>query len=275
MTTTTATATTPPVIGGSRPVQMHVPPSYKPGTPVPLVMMLHGYGFQASIEEAYLDITDQSNTQGFIYAMPQGTTDSTGSPFWNASNACCNFDGSTVDDSGYLSSVITEIEAAYSIDPKKVFLIGHSNGGFMSYRMACDHADQIAAIAVLAGEMPNDVSMCKPKQPVSVLQIQGTADMSISYTGGMINGNAYPGAATSVSDWVTLDGCSATADTSSPNLDLDTQLPDAETTVTKYGSCMPGGAAELWTIMGGGHIPNLTPDFTPDAVGFLLAHARP
>ena len=56
-------------------------------------MMLHGYGVSASIEEAYLDITAQSDMQGFIYAMPQGTTDSTGNPFWTAASHLV-FDGS-------------------------------------------------------------------------------------------------------------------------------------------------------------------------------------
>jgi polyhydroxybutyrate depolymerase len=91
----------------------------------------------------------------------------------------------------------------------------------------------------------------------------------------MTQTGTYPGAATSVSDWVTIDGCSSTADTSSPNLDLDSSLTGAETTVTKYGSCKPGGYAELWTIVGGGHIPMITPEFTPDALGFLFMHARP
>jgi polyhydroxybutyrate depolymerase len=271
----TTTTTTPPVIGGDRPVTVHVPPTYKPGTPVPLVMMLHGYSASAQLEEEYLGITAQADKNGFIYAMPNGTTDPSGNQFWNATDACCNLYGSTVDDSTYLSTVITQIEAAYTIDPKQVYLFGHSNGAFMSYRMACDHADQVTAIVSLAGAMWSDPSKCKPAHPVSILEIHGTADMTISFTGDSINGVSYPGATTTVSDWVTLDGCSATADTSSPNLDLDSQLTGAETTVTKYGSCMPGGHAELWTIMGGGHIPNITPDFTPDAIQFLLTHARP
>jgi polyhydroxybutyrate depolymerase len=187
-----------------------------------------------------------------------------------------------VDDSSYLSSVITEIEAQYTIDPKRVYLVGHSNGAFMSYRMACDHADQIAAIVSLAGAMWEDPSKCTPTQPVSIVEIHGTADTEIAYDGGVIMGpaypmgNTYPSAPTTVADWVTFDGCSATPDTSSPPLDLDSMLPGDETTVTKYGTgCKPGGHAELWTIMGGMHIPFLSSSFTPDIIQYLYDHPRP
>jgi polyhydroxybutyrate depolymerase len=169
-------------IGGSRPVQVHVPKSYQQGTPAPLVMMLHGYSVTAGLEEAYLDITAQSDARGFIYAMPNGTVDDGGLQFWNADDACCDLYGVAVDDSSYLSGVIKEIEARYTIDPKKVFVMGHSNGGFMAYRMACDHADQIAAIVSLAGAMPTDASVCKPVAPVATLEIHGTADTEILST---------------------------------------------------------------------------------------------
>ncbi len=214
-------------IGGDRPVGIHVPPTYKPGTAVPLVMMLHGYGSTAMEEEFYLGITAQADKLGFLYAMPNGTTDPTGSQFWNADDACCNIYGSTVDDSTYLSNVITEIEARYTVDTKRVFLMGHSNGAFMSYRMACDHADQIAAIVSLAGAMPTDATKCQPSAPVATLEIHGTADTVIVFTGGVIEQVmppavvAYPAVTTTVADWVSLNGCSTTADTSSPDLDLD------------------------------------------------------
>jgi polyhydroxybutyrate depolymerase len=263
-------------IGGDRPVTVHVPPGYAQGTPTPLVILLHGYSASGAIEDLYLGLTAESDKRGFLYAHPDGTIDGQGEHFWNATDACCNFNGSTVDDSGYLSSLITEIAAKYSVDPKRVYFFGHSNGGFMSYRMACDHADQVAAIVSLAGAMPTDVSLCKPSGPVSVLEVHGTADTTIAYDGASIGGHPFPGATTTIADWVTLDGCSPTADTSAPMLDLEATLPGAETTVTKYATgCKPGGGAELWTITGAEHIPNFTSAFVPDAVDFLYAHPKP
>ena len=261
-------------VGGSRPVHLHVPSSYQPGQAVPLVMMLHGYSVSGPLEELYLQLTPQSDAHGFIYAYPDGTIDSQGLRFWNATDACCNLDGSSVDDSTYLSQVITELQARYSIDPKRVFLVGHSNGGFMAYRMACDHADQIAAIVSLAGAMWEDEARCMPSAAVSVVEIHGTADTVIAYDGGSIQGHTFPSAPTTVSDWVGLDGCSTTPDTANPDRDLDSVLPGAETTVTTYNGCRSGGDVELWSIQGGAHIPTLTSSFAPDVIAYLLAHPK-
>ena len=263
-------------IGGARPVSVHVPPSYVGGTAMPLVVLLHGYSVTGKTEELYLNLTALADTKGFLYAHPDGLVDTQGNQYWNATDACCDLGGTGVDDSAYLSKVITQIQAKYTVDPKRIFLFGHSNGAFMSYRMACDHADQVAAIVSLAGAMWTDVSKCTPKSPVSILEVHGTADQTIDYNGGQIQNHAYPSAATTVSDWVTFDGCSATADTSSPALDLDTGLAGAETTVTKYASgCKPGGHAELWTITGGVHIPQFNASFSAGAIDFLFAHPKP
>jgi polyhydroxybutyrate depolymerase len=262
-------------IGGSRPVSVHVPSSYA-CTPMPLVVMLHGYTASGDLEESYLRIAAQADARGFLYAHPDGTIDSTGNRFWNATDACCDLYGSGVDDSSYLSGLVTEIGRHYAVDPKQVFFVGHSNGAFMSYRMACDHADQIAAIASLAGAMYENVASCTPANPVAVLEIHGTSDTTIVYGGGSIAGHAYPGAQTTVNDWVTFDGCNSTPDTSAPALDLDSSLAGNETTVTRFATgCQPGGHAELWSIQGGGHIPALSASFTPDVIDFLLAHPKP
>jgi polyhydroxybutyrate depolymerase len=266
----------PTVIGGDRPVTVHVPASYIPGTAAPLVILLHGYGASGALQDLYFGMTAVSDARGFLYAFPDGTVDSDGKRFWNATDACCDLHATKVDDSTYVSSLITQIQARYTVDPKRIFLVGHSNGAFMSYRMACDHADQIAAIASLAGAMFSDVSKCAPSQPVSVLQIHGTADDTVLFDGDQIAGQGYPGAKTTVADWVTFDGCSTTADTSAPPLDLDTRLAGAETTVTKYATgCKPGGHAELWTIAGGAHLPSLTASFSTSVIDFLFAHPKP
>jgi polyhydroxybutyrate depolymerase len=263
-------AAAPTTFGGDRPVTLHVPASYRPGTPTPLVLLLHGYSVSGLVEDLYMGFTALSDARGFLYAHPDGTVDSKKNHFWNATDACCNVDGSKVDDSAYLSDLIAAIGAAYSVDPKRIFLAGHSNGGFMSYRMACDHADQIAAIASLAGAMWLDTSKCKPAAPVSVLEIHGTADTEVLYGGTA----QYPSAEVTVKDWASIDGCGAMPDTSLPPLDLDDNLAGAETSVTRYGGCK-GGAAELWTLLGGTHVPGFTDASRAKIVDFLYAHPKP
>ncbi len=264
------------VIGGDRPVPVHVPASYDPDEPTPLVMLLHGYGVDGPTQEAYLGFEQTADERGFIYAYPSGTRDMFSLPFWNATDACCDIGGSGVDDSGYLRTVIEQIQAALNIDPQRIYLVGHSNGAFMSYRMACDHADLIAAIAPLAGGTFEDTADCAPAEPVAVLHIHGTLDATIAYGGGLLFGTPFPGAEESARIWVGYNDCLDVADTSPPNIDLDAVLPGAETDVRRWQvSCDPGGYVELWKIQGGGHVPVFQSDFRDRVVDFFDAHPKP
>lgn len=284
-TTGTGTGSGGAPIGGDRPVDVYVPASHDPATPAPLVILLHGYTATGAIQEAYFKLEAEAEARGFLYAHPDGTKENSANAyqFWNATEACCNFFGSTVDDSAYLRLVIDDIKAAYNVDPKRVFVLGHSNGGFMSYRMACDHADAIAAIASLAGATWNDAADCAPSEPVAVLQIHGTADATVAFDGGQFfpGGPTYPSAQGSAERWAAIGGCSMVT-TAGASLDLenslpaDAMLPPEETTVTIWSDgCDPGGHAELWTIEGGSHIPGLTPDFPTKVIDFLFAHPKP
>ncbi len=253
-----------------RPFAMHVPSSYRPGTPVPLVVVLHGRASSGAQIESYFRLVPQSDAHGFLYAMPDGLKDHNGDGYWNATDACCNFDRTNVDDSAYLSHLISAVRRAYAVD--RVFLIGHSNGSFMAIRMACEHADQITAIVGLNGAMWNDPSKCRPSRPVSFLDIRSTADDTIHYGGGLRGTDGrtpYPSAATTDADWREFDQCDQQAKPGAP-LDLVTDLPGAETSVTSW-SCAGGSTVESWRINGGSHNPNLSNTFATSVVDFMLA----
>ncbi len=259
---------------GRGPVTVHVPPSYDPEVPTPLVFLLHGYGGSGAMQESYFQFLPLADEYGFLYLYPNGTVDTGGYRFWNATDACCNFYGSTVDDSGYLLALVDEIKAQLNVDPRRVFFTGHSNGGFMSYRMACDHPETIAAIASLAGATFADPADCSPNSPVHVLQIHGTADAVVLYEGGVFE-VPYPGAVETVEQWAQFGGCALLGVPTPPLLDLDAGIPGAETTVYRYDTdCEPDGSAELWSIADGSHVPSLTENFGPLVVEFLLAHAK-
>jgi len=177
-----------------RPFALHVPTSYHQGTAVPLVVILHGYTSDGARQESYFKLTAQSDARGFLYAMPDGQRNQQGQRYWNGTDACCDFGNSGVDDSTYLSHLISTVERSYSVD--RVFLIGHSNGAFMAIRMACEHAGQLTGIVGLNGAMWNDKSRCRPSRPVSFLDIRSVADETILFAGGLNAGIPYPSAAT-------------------------------------------------------------------------------
>jgi polyhydroxybutyrate depolymerase len=277
----TGTASTMPSSGtgtvdvDGRPVTVHVPASYEPATPAPLVIALHGYTSNAAELESYLRLTAESDRKGFVYAYPDGSTDQRGARYWDATDACCDFYGSNPDNSRFLSDLITKIEDSYRIDRARVYLIGHSNGAFMAFRMACDHADQITAIVAVNGATWQDASRCRPSEPVSVLAIHSSADETIAFAGGAINGTDYPSADRAVTDWLGYDRC-ADAGSDGPNLDLVADLPGAETAVRTYASgCAGGTVVHAWTINGGEHVPKLGAGFAPAVTDFMLSRTKP
>jgi polyhydroxybutyrate depolymerase len=265
------------VAGGDREVTVNVPSSYDPSKPAPLLILLHGYTASGALQEIYFKLEPITEERGIVYAHPDGMADSQGNQFWNATDACCNFGTPKIDDSKYLIDLVNEIKSRVNIDPKRVYFVGHSNGGFMSYRMACDHADDVAAIVSLAGATFNAESDCKASSAVSILQIHGTMDATISYGGGMLLGNAYPGAIETTNQWRMKNQCeSGTPQPITPDLDLDTGIAGAETKVTRTDQgCAQSSVVELWTITGGAHIPTLDASFGARVIDFLLAHPKP
>src|SRR5262245_47224615 len=133
------------------PVTVHVPPGYTGETAVPLVLLLHGYGASGILEEHYMNLSAQADADVFLLALPNGTKDRFGLRYWNATDACCSHGRDFPDDSTYLLDVIDRLSAIYNVDPLRIFVVGHSNGAFMAHRLACDHADRIAAVVSLEG----------------------------------------------------------------------------------------------------------------------------
>ncbi|MGB8859344.1 MAG: alpha/beta fold hydrolase [Ilumatobacteraceae bacterium] len=271
--TTVAPTTTIDLTSG-RPFDVFAPSSYDPATPMPLVVLLHGFGASGAIQEAYFQLQPLAESRGFLYVHPDGTVNQLGKQFWNATDACCGF-LSDVDDSAYLMALIHKVQADYNVDPQRIYLVGHSNGGFMSYRMACEHADTIAAIVSLAGATFGDAAACKPSEPVSVLQIHGTEDHTIPYDGGTILGHNHPGAEETVADWAAYNGCTGPSADSPTTLDLEGNIAGAESTVSEYTGCPTGIAVDLWTIPGGAHIPGRSDSFGAQVIDFLFAHPKP
>lgn len=274
----TDTPTPPDQFGGDRPVPVfRVPSGYDPKKPAPLVLVLHGYGAGGVLQNAYFGLGAIADEMGFFLVAPDGTVDSKKSRFWNAVDTCCDFDGKKPDDVKYLTGLVTEISTYYAIDPKRVYLLGHSNGGAMAMRLGCDVPETFAAVVDLAGPFWSDPKRCAPKAPIAFRHMHGTVDETVPYAGGAITvgGLVTPSARTIAETFAAADGCGAPSD--GPAVDLERSLAGAETKVVRWSGCKGGAEVELYSIEGAGHIPK---DFDPSALprsiwAFFAAHPRP
>jgi polyhydroxybutyrate depolymerase len=272
--TTQPTSTSTTVVSSGRPYNKFVPSSYSKDTSIPLVVLLHGYGSTGAQQESYMKFVSVAEKNKFILVYPDGTIDLGGRRFWNAADTWHSF-FSDVDDDAYLLSILDEIESNYSIDAKRIYFVGHSNGGFMSYRMACKHPDRIAAIASLAGASFFKAASCGARSSVSVLQVHGTNDEIILYGGGQILSNSYPGAFASASQWATFNQCTQNAVAQSTKLDLERNIAGDETSITTWTNCQNSSGVELWTMKNATHTPALSSTFATKIWEFFAAHPKP
>lgn len=250
-------------------VTVRVPGGGSP--PYPLVVYLHGFNTDAAASEGFFAFGAKAEAAGMLFATPNGTQNPLGQRFWNATDACCNFFDAAVDDSAYLTALVAAIDSTLGVDPHRIYFVGHSNGGFMSYRFACDHADRVAAVVSIAGATFDDPADCAPLRPVSTLQIHGTSDAVIQYGGGTLPGGdgPYPAAAETASTWAAYNGCESSAVSLAPFDGLD-GLPGEETGVERYASGCSGAVTELWTVTGGQHSPAINDSLRDRVIAFLV-----
>ena len=191
---------------------LFIPSSYDAATPAPLVFSFHGYSSNAALNMNYTGFTAISDTAGFILVHPDGTLDASGTPHWNVGGWTV---GSTVDDVGFTEAMIDEISASYNVNANRVYSCGMSNGGYMSFKLACELSDRIAAIASVTGSMTPQISAaCNPSHPTPVLQLHGTSDPTVPYNGS-------PTWTLSIDDvidyWVGFNNCNTTPNVTAIN----------------------------------------------------------
>ena len=258
----------------SRPFRVVVPSSPVPAERMPLLVLLHGLGATAASQDAYFKMSALAEERGFLLALPDGTVNARGMRFWNATDACCAF-GATVDDVAYLTAVIHDVQARFPVDPKRIFVVGHSNGGFMALRLACERSELIAGVVSIAGAAWSDPAKCTPRSAVSVLQVHGTLDTTIKYAGGKVMKATQPGAEATIAQWAAKNRCTGKRIPAvGGELDLVAELPGAETQREAVAGCPEGTSVELWRIRGGPHIPAFNSAWAGAIYDWLMAHPK-
>jgi polyhydroxybutyrate depolymerase len=233
--------------GAERTYLIHVPPNYDAQTPVPLLLMLHGRGGDGERISALTSFSKMADEKNFIVLYPDGIDNQ-----WNYVKDVPGYSSMTQDDTGFLLALLNEISGQYSIDEKRVYVAGFSNGGFMTQRLACDAPERFAAFAsVSAAGFGGMTELCQTPLPLSFLFIHGTADGVIPWQ-GLVRGNGYM--LTPVTDtlefWSQYAGCKGEiVDTA-----LEKKNQDAQTSVTLFSvGCAEGDEMLLYAVQGGGH----------------------
>ena len=191
---------------------------------LPLVIVLHGYVSSAQIIRGYSGWSDIAENGEAVICYPQGTSDDFGINHWNA-----NLGISDTDDIGFLSALVEHLQQIYGLSTECTFTCGMSNGGFMSYTLACERPDLFRAIGSVTGNMSAyDQLNCDPSIVLPVIHLHGTLDPTVSYNQGVILDGPWSGGwgVEEVMDfWTGLMGTSQTTEEAVPNtvlLDLTT-----------------------------------------------------
>jgi polyhydroxybutyrate depolymerase len=226
--------------GEQRTYILHIPPNLDPKQPSALVFVFHGFGLDGEEMVRITGFNTQADTSGFIVVYPNGTGRKSS---WNGGDCCGEAAVKEVDDVGFVRALIKEISQLVSIDNKRIYATGFSNGAIMDYRLACDLSDQIAAIAPVSATQA--VQSCQPTRPVSIIHFHGTADKLNPYEGGQAPGGAidFLSVKEGIQFWVGLNQC-----------ENEAKLEEFGKIVHEtYSHCSQESAVELYTILDGEH----------------------
>jgi polyhydroxybutyrate depolymerase len=245
-----------------------------------MILFFHGNGENTLDAVRRYGVREEAERAGMIAVFPNGSP----APLVNGQPGCCGWnDGRPIwgdfqppDDVSFVSQLLDLLIGKYNVDPNRVFAAGMSNGGFMTFRLACELSDRFAAIAVGSG--PRDDSSCSITHPLSVLEFHGTDDPLLPYQGFVsARGVPIPAPVDVVKFWSAFDGCPSNPDTS-----MVTSVVEERA----YAPCRNGTEVRLYTTTGGHHCwpgagytdctgdVDLSLKATPLMVSFFLAHPR-
>lgn len=234
------------VDGKTRTYLLNLPPNYYESSDFSLVIAMHGGGGEASQFESSSKLTEKANDAEFVVVYPEGvkSTGALAARTWNAGGCCDYARDNNIDDVNFIEKLIDKLVATYKINPKRVYATGHSNGGMLSYRLACEIPTKIAAIA------PNGCSMvvtqpCNPFRPVPILHMHSELDSKVPYAGGVgITGAYFPAIDSVLNVWSLENSCAT------PSQVL---VNNSSYKFTNWSECNSNVTIEYYLTKDGGH----------------------
>lgn len=249
--------------GLERSYLLYVPESYDGTQAVPLVFNFHGFASNPAQQRDFAGWNAIADEEPMIVVYPQGT----GFPArWYAGYGfAAPEEVNAVDDVGFVVDLIATLSDEFCLDPARVFASGLSNGGGMSYRLACELGDQIAAIGTVAGAYTEQPTACEPGRPLPVISFHGQEDPVVPYEGtDILNAFEAWGAA-----WAERNGCAT-----EPNAFSVT----GQVSGLRYTGCEADATVELYTLADGGHTwpgsPVVLPEFIAGKTSYDIDATR-
>ena len=237
--------------GIKREYMLFVPAAYRSGSPAPILFAFHGgMGNMKHFADNY-GVTAAAETHGAIVVIPNGTGRSGSATMgtWNAGECCHWARDNNVDDVGFVASILAEVSSQFTVDRRRVYATGMSNGAMMAYRLACELSGSFTAIAAVAGT--DNTTACRPSKPVSVLHIHARDDERVLFDGGAGQANRDPAKVThftsvaaTISSWTATNQCSSQAQ---PILAIQGARCD------RYAPCSGASSVQVCVTESGGH----------------------
>lgn len=226
--------------GRVREYSLHVPPGYRRGTPVPLVISMPGAGLWGAAQERVSGWDALADREGFIVVYPTGAKGSGPRHFHVEPGPALD------EDVAYVRDLIDAVTSTYTIDPARIYANGLSNGGGMAFVLSCTMSNRIAAVGMASAAYTLPWTWCANTRPVPMIAFHGTEDRGVPYGGGTswVAPDPFPNIPMWTANWARRNRC-APAPIDSPI------APNV--TRRAYTGCANDADVELYTIRGGGH----------------------
>ena len=274
-----------PFDGLQREYRLHVPPAAAAGTPLPLVLNLHGATQNGQLEEITSNMDPNADQNGYLVAYPDGTRIAkvlTPDPVaknaqygWNAGMCCGLPVTKKINDVGFLLKVISDIAAKTPVDLRRVYMTGISNGGMMAYAMAAEASGHVAAISSVSGQV--EIPVIHPTRAVPTMEFHSVDDPIAKYAGTpsknpLLRLSVMQG----IDQWVKADRCDTQPTTGAEIVGAAGSISAGETaTPITYTQCRNGTEVALWRFTGSGHVwPGSTLNTGPESTWILAGVGR-